>query len=68
MKLSQKAKSIYTQINKDNTKLGDLRKIAKDIKRDHELSLELWSTGKFFPRQLAILIMDKKLITQELID
>ena len=61
MNLSQKAKKIYTQINMDNTKLGDLRKIAKDTKKDHELSIELWTTGKFFPRQLAILIMDKKL-------
>jgi 3-methyladenine DNA glycosylase AlkD len=68
MMLSEKAKRIYTQINKDNTKLGDLRKIAKDIKKDHELSLELWSTGDFLPRQLAILIMDNKRITQEFID
>ena len=30
--------------------------------------MELWSTGKFLPRQLAILIMDKKLLNQEVID
>ena len=68
MKLSPQAKEIHTQINKDDTKLGDLRKIAKEIKKDHKLALELWSTGDFFPRQLAILIMNKKLITQEFID
>ncbi|MEQ8573231.1 MAG: DNA alkylation repair protein [Imperialibacter sp.] len=68
MNLSQKAKRIYTQIDKSNIKFGDLRKIANDIKKDHELALELWSTGKFFPRQLAILIMDKKLIKQEFVD
>ena len=67
MNLSSNAKKIYSQINQ-NTKLGDLRKIAKEIKKDHELALELWSTGGFLPRQLAILIMDKKLLTQEVID
>jgi len=67
MKLSSKANNIYSAIN-PNTKLGDLRKIAKEIKKDHELALELWSTGEFLPRQLAILIMDKKLLSQELIN
>ena len=68
MKLSSKAKAIYTQINQESTKLGDLRKIAKEIKKDHELALQLWSTGEFMPRQLAILIMDTKLLSQERID
>ena len=49
-------------------KLGDLRIIAKDIKIDHQLAMELWSTGEYLPRQLAILIMDKKFLSQELID
>ena len=68
MKLSSKAKDIDTQISKATTKLGDLRKIAKEIKKDHSLALELWSTGKFMSRQLAILIMDKKELSQEVID
>ncbi len=68
MKLSSKAKKIYGQIKPETTKLGDLRKMAKEIKRDHALAMELWSTGGFLPRQLAILIMDKKRLTQELID
>ena len=68
MKLSSKAESIYTQISNKTTKLGDLRTIAKDIKKDHQLALELWSTGDYLPRQLAILIMDPKLLSQELID
>ena len=54
MKLSSKAENILGQIN-SSTKLGDLRTIAKDIKKDHELALELWSNGKFLSRQLAIL-------------
>lgn len=67
MKCSSKAEDILDQIH-SKTKLGDLRKMAKDIKRDHELAMELWSTGSFLPRQLAILIMDAKLLTQDLID
>ncbi len=68
MKLSSKAKNIFHQISTENTKLGDLRTIAKDIKRDHELAMELWSTKSYLARQLAILIMDKKLLTQEVIN
>ena len=49
------AENILSQIN-SKTKLGDLRKIAKDIKKDHELAMELWSTEEFLPRLLAILI------------
>ncbi len=67
MKLSPKAKEICTQIN-ENTKLGDLRKMAKEIKKDHQLAVELWSTENFATRQLAILIMDKKHLTQDYID
>jgi 3-methyladenine DNA glycosylase AlkD len=67
MKLSSKAENILDQIN-GTTKLGDLRVIAKDIKKDHELAMELWSSGEYFPRQLAILIMDKKFLSQEFID
>jgi 3-methyladenine DNA glycosylase AlkD len=68
MTLSTKAKEVYSRIGQDKPKLGDLRKIAKEIKKDHELALELWSTGEYYPRLLAILIMDKKLLTQEVID
>lgn len=68
MSTASKAKEILSRISGDTTKLGDLRAIAKEIKTDHELAMELWKSGKFLPRQLAILIMDKKLLTQEAID
>lgn len=67
MKLSSNAKNILGQIN-SKTKLGDLRKIAKEIKKDQGLAMELWSTGKFLPRQLAILVMDNKALSGALID
>lgn len=67
IKLSSKAENILLQIN-SQTKLGDLRKIAKDIKKDHELAMELWSTEAFLPRRLAILIMDKNLLSQDVLN
>lgn len=67
IKRSSKAEDILLQIN-SKTKLGDLRKIAKDIKKDHEIAMELWSTGEFLPRLLAILIMDKKLLSQDVLN
>ena len=48
--------NILSQISDKNTKLGDIRVIAKQIKKDHLLAMELWSTKQFFARQLAILI------------
>jgi len=68
MILSTKAKRIYTAISENETKLGDLRKIATEIKKDHELAKELWSTGKLLPRLFSILIMDKKELNPEFID
>lgn len=68
MKRSAKAENIYSRIKSNATKLGDLRNIAKDIKKDHQLAMELWNTGEFLPRQLAILIMDPKLLSPQVID
>lgn len=47
MNLSPKAQTIFSQINPKTTKLGDLRVIAKEIKKDHELTMELWSNDEF---------------------
>lgn len=64
LNLSSKAEDILLQIE-SNTMRGNLRKIAKEIKKDHELAMELWSTAAFLPRQLAILIMDKNNLTED---
>lgn len=68
MNLSTKAQEIISQISIENIKLGDVRKIATSLKKDHELALELWSTKNYWARQLAILIMDKKQLSQEVIN
>lgn len=68
MNLSDKAQQILEDITKEGTKLGDLRKIAKDIKKDHALALELWSIGKFMPMLLAVLIFDTKKLDTDTVD
>lgn len=64
MTLSARAKKLIAQTTKEDNKLGDLRALGKEIKKDHELALELWSSGKFQPRMLATLIFDSKRITE----
>ena len=56
MALSARVKKLVAEITGGPVKLGDLRARGKEIKKDHELALELWSTGEFYPRLLATLI------------
>lgn len=65
MKLSSKAATILAQISRNDTKLGDVRAIAKEVKKNNDLAMELWSSKHFYARQLAILIMDKKHLTAD---
>ena len=64
MKVSEQAENILSRIN-SRTKLGDLRKMAKEIKKDHSLAMQLWASGQFLPRQLAILILDNKALSPD---
>lgn len=41
-------------------KMGDIRALAKDAKADHALALQLWATGHFEARLLALLILKPK--------
>ncbi len=57
----------------DNSKalgvsLPNLRKVAKGIKKDHQLALDLWATGIHECRVLASLVDDPKLVTPEQMD
>ena len=54
--------------NQFGVKLGDLRKIAKKIKSNHMLALELWETGNFDAQMLAILIIQPKKLTADELD
>lgn len=46
-------------------RLGDIRKLAKEIKTDHDLALQLWKTGNLDARLLAILLMKPKQLSAE---
>ena len=54
--------------NQFGVKLGDIRKIAKKIKQDHELALELWETGNVEARFLATLIVAPESLTNKEMD
>jgi 3-methyladenine DNA glycosylase AlkD len=47
---------------------GDVRKLAKEIKRDHALALELWATGIVEARLLAILVLEPKRLSTDDLD
>jgi 3-methyladenine DNA glycosylase AlkD len=68
MPLSAIAKKLVVDFAQENLKLGDLKKFGAEIKKDHDLALELWSTGEFYPRLFATLIFDKKLLAETVID
>lgn len=44
--------------NQFGVRRGDARKLAKEIKTDHALALQLWETGNIDARFLAILVMN----------
>lgn len=67
MTLSTQKQDIFAQLSGDSVKLGDIKKLAKDIKKNHDLAMELWASEMFYPRMLAVLVMDKKLLTEEVI-
>ena len=53
--------------NQFGVKSGDIRAIAKRLKTNHPLALELWKTGNADARQIAILILKpKELSTDDL--
>lgn len=53
-KHNEKAGAGYNQFG---VKMGEIRKIAKKLKNDHALALELWKTGNIEARLIATLCM-----------
>ncbi len=66
--VSTAAKKIASELENEGTKLGDIKKRGREIKKDHNLAMDLWATGAYHARLLSILILDKKLLTQAAID
>lgn len=51
--------------NQFGLKMGDIRNVAKKIKSDHDLGLQLWETGNMEARLLAALVMKPQLLSEE---
>ena len=51
--------------NRFGVKMGDLRRLAKEIKSNPELAAELWKTGNVDAMFLATLLMQPKQLTAE---
>jgi 3-methyladenine DNA glycosylase AlkD len=54
--------------NQFGVKMGDIRALAKKIKTNHPLALELWETGNVEARFLATLIINPKELSIEEVD
>lgn len=54
--------------NQFGVKTGDIRKLAKKIKTNHDLALKLWKTGNIDAQMLAILIMNPKELSAKELD
>ena len=54
--------------NQFGVRRGDLRKLAKKIKTNHELALALWETGNIDAQFLAILLMKPENLSADEMD
>ena len=54
--------------NQFGVRLGDIRKVAAELKTDHELAIALWETGNIDARLLAILLMKPKNLSSAELD
>ena len=54
--------------NQFGVKLGDLRAIAKTIKTDHQLALDLWDTGNVEAQLLATLVIKPTALSADELD
>jgi 3-methyladenine DNA glycosylase AlkD len=54
--------------NQFGVKLGDIRTVAKKLKTNHELALELWATGNLEAQLVATLIIKIKSLSADELD
>ncbi len=54
--------------NQFGVKLGDIRAVAKNIKTDHELALQLWDTGNVEAQLLATLVIKPTSLSADELD
>lgn len=51
--------------NRLGVRVPNMRRLAKDVGKDHELALELWKTGIEEARIMAALVAEPELVTEE---
>lgn len=68
MEMASKVQSILNQLDPDRIRMGEVKKIAAGIRKDHELALALWATGQYAARLVAVLIVDKMQLSQEVLE
>lgn len=63
-----RAKQILADLNDNSAKMGDIKKLGRAIKKDHQLALALWATGGYRPRLLATLVFDKAQLSESFLE
>src|SRR6185503_15477239 len=66
-----KASQEYFGLNSRNSyglRTPQIRQVAKQIGKNHELALQLWKTGVHEARHVAIFIADPKLATEKFME
>ena len=66
--IKKKAYFGITEVGNFGLTSPQIKAIARDIGNNHELALELWKTSVHEARHIAVLIADKKLVTEKLMD
>lgn len=67
-KVRERNRSLGAGDDQFGLRLGDVRKLAKEIRSDHDLAMELWETGNVDARLLAILLMKPKRLARAELD
>ena len=57
-----------TEVGNFGLTAPQIKAIARDIGKDHSLALELWETSVHEARHIAVLIADKKMVTEKLMN
>lgn len=65
MALSKEARNYLAKVKPSETKLGEIKALAKEIGQNHTIAMELWSTKDVHARLLAVLVMEKKVLSQQ---
>ena len=66
--IKKKAYFGITEVGNFGLTAPQIKAIARDIGKDHSLALELWETSVHEARHIAVLIADKKMVTEKLMN